>query len=263
MSGWREVTTVQFVERRWNLMRQYTLDNLEVDKATSKDSSQAAVKRKITKNQREFEFEVSILGIVQHKKYRVSRAWDGSTDLETINTQQVHSSTSENAMNLSSDVHGLPKASVSDAEIKPNDLPYHNGVEHVHASYLKPAAICEIWFALSGILDQFLEWSPINREIYLDRLAIRYDRDGEPSQLALIDVFVSTENPLKEPPLITANTVLSILSVDYPTDKVFCYVSDDGSAMLTFEALSETVSWKLQEAIAPKFEEECCFWKAC
>ncbi|KAI5428585.1 hypothetical protein KIW84_033544 [Lathyrus oleraceus] len=108
-------------------------------KATSKDSSQAAVKRKITKNQREFEFEVSILGIIQHKKYRVSRTWDGSTDLETINTQQVHSSTSENAMNLSSDVHGLPKASVSDAEIKPNDLPYHNGVEHVHASYLKPA----------------------------------------------------------------------------------------------------------------------------
>ncbi|KAI5445076.1 hypothetical protein KIW84_013361 [Lathyrus oleraceus] len=193
-------------------------------------------------------------------------------------------------MNLSSDVHGLPEASVSDAEIKPNDLPYHNGVEHVHASYLKPAgfcvscwedrdqlfkevegiirrhikmsvlpsvqpfheiaypmwltsAICEIWFALSGILDQFPKWSPINREIYLDRLAIRYDRDGEPSQLALIDVFISTENPLKEPPLITANTVLSILSVDYPVDKVSCYVSDDGSAMLTFEALSETTEF--------------------
>jgi hypothetical protein len=120
-------------------MRQYTLDNLEVDKATSKDSSQAAVKRKITKNQREFEFEVNILGIIQHKKYCVSRAWDGSTDLETINTQQVHSSTSENAMDLSSDVHGLPEASVSNAEIKPNDSPYHNGVEHVHAAYLKPA----------------------------------------------------------------------------------------------------------------------------
>lgn len=45
---------------------------------------------------------------------------------------------------------------------------------------------------------------------------------------------------MKEPPLITANTVLSILSVDYPVDKVTCYVSDDGAAMLTFEALSET-----------------------
>lgn len=45
---------------------------------------------------------------------------------------------------------------------------------------------------------------------------------------------------MKEPPLITANTVLSILAVDYPVDKVACYVSDDGAAMLTFEALSET-----------------------
>lgn len=45
---------------------------------------------------------------------------------------------------------------------------------------------------------------------------------------------------MKEPPLITANTVLSILAVDYPVDKVSCYVSDDGAAMLTFEALSET-----------------------
>lgn len=68
----------------------------------------------------------------------------------------------------------------------------------------------------------------------------RYDREGEPSQLASVDIFVSTVDPLKEPPLVTANTVLSILAVDYPVDKVSCYVSDDGSAMLTFEALSET-----------------------
>lgn len=45
---------------------------------------------------------------------------------------------------------------------------------------------------------------------------------------------------MKEPPLVTANTVLSILAVDYPVDKVSCYVSDDGAAMLTFDALAET-----------------------
>ncbi|KAI5396024.1 hypothetical protein KIW84_062286 [Lathyrus oleraceus] len=54
-------------------------------------------------------------------------------------SHQVHSSTSGNAMDLSSDVHGLPEASVSNAEIKPNNSPYHTGVEHVHAAYLKPA----------------------------------------------------------------------------------------------------------------------------
>ncbi|OAY82951.1 putative cellulose synthase A catalytic subunit 1 (UDP-forming) [Ananas comosus] len=105
------------------------------------------------------------------------------------------------------------------------------------------SVICEIWFAISWLLDQFPKWSPINRETYLDRLALRYDRDGEPSQLAPIDIFVSTVDPLKEPPLVTANTVLSILAVDYPVDKVSCYVSDDGSAMLTFEALSETAEF--------------------
>ncbi|KAM7493032.1 hypothetical protein LguiB_027641 [Lonicera macranthoides] len=105
------------------------------------------------------------------------------------------------------------------------------------------SVICEIWFALSWLLDQFPKWCPVERETYLDRLALRYDREGEPSQLAPVDVFVSTVDPLKEPPLITANTVLSILSVDYPVDKVSCYVSDDGSAMLTFESLSETAEF--------------------
>ncbi|KAF1885283.1 hypothetical protein Lal_00029172 [Lupinus albus] len=102
------------------------------------------------------------------------------------------------------------------------------------------SVICEIWFSISWILDQFPKWFPVNRETYLDRLALRYEREGEPAQLAAIDVFVSTVDPLKEPPLVTSNTVLSILAVDYPVDKVSCYVSDDGASMLTFEALAET-----------------------
>ena len=68
----------------------------------------------------------------------------------------------------------------------------------------------------------------------------RYEKEGEPSQLAHVDVYVSTVDPAKEPPIVTANTILSILAVDYPVDKVSCYLSDDGAAMLTFEALSET-----------------------
>ncbi|KAI3461973.1 hypothetical protein Pfo_018636 [Paulownia fortunei] len=102
------------------------------------------------------------------------------------------------------------------------------------------SVICEIWFAVSWILDQFPKWYPIERETYLDRLCLRYEKEGKSSELANIDIFVSTVDPMKEPPLITANTVLSILAVDYPVDKVSCYLSDDGAAMLTFEALSET-----------------------
>jgi len=102
------------------------------------------------------------------------------------------------------------------------------------------SVICEVWFALSWILDQFPKWFPITRETYLDRLSMRFEREGEPNLLAPVDVYVSTVDPLKEPPIITANTVLSILAVDYPVDKVCCYVSDDGASMLLFDALSET-----------------------
>ncbi|PRQ25737.1 putative cellulose synthase (UDP-forming) chromatin regulator PHD family [Rosa chinensis] len=105
------------------------------------------------------------------------------------------------------------------------------------------SVICEIWFALSWILDQFPKWQPINRETYLDRLSLRFEREGEPNTLAPVDVYVSSVDPLKEPPIITANTVLSILSVDYPVDKVCCYVSDDGASMLLFDALAETAEF--------------------
>ncbi|XP_051226025.1 cellulose synthase A catalytic subunit 4 [UDP-forming] isoform X2 [Lolium perenne] len=104
------------------------------------------------------------------------------------------------------------------------------------------SVICEIWFGFSWILDQFPKWCPVNRETYVDRLIARYG-DGEDSGLAPVDFFVSTVDPLKEPPLITANTVLSILAVDYPVEKVSCYVSDDGASMLTFESLAETAEF--------------------
>ncbi|KAG6773197.1 hypothetical protein POTOM_020458 [Populus tomentosa] len=35
------------------------------------------------------------------------------------------------------------------------------------------SVICEIWFAVSWILDQFPKWLPIDRETYLDRLSLR------------------------------------------------------------------------------------------
>ncbi|KAK2975161.1 hypothetical protein RJ640_017374 [Escallonia rubra] len=117
-----------------------------------------------------------------------------------------------------------------------------NPVESSYGLWLT-SVICEIWFAISWVLDQFPKWSPINRDTFIDALSARYEREGEPSELAAVDFFVSTVDPLKEPPLITANTVLSILAVDYPVDKVSCYVSDDGAAMLSFESLVETADF--------------------
>ncbi|CAA2989595.1 cellulose synthase A catalytic subunit 7 [UDP-forming] [Olea europaea subsp. europaea] len=59
------------------------------------------------------------------------------------------------------------------------------------------SVICEIWFAFSWILDQFPKWFPIERETYLDRLSLRYEREGEPNMLAPVDIFVSTVDPMK------------------------------------------------------------------
>ncbi|CAJ1876326.1 unnamed protein product [Sphenostylis stenocarpa] len=104
---------------------------------------------------------------------------------------------------------------------------------------------CEIWFAFSWILDQLPKLCPVNRVTDLSVLKERFESPNlrNPkgrSDLPGIDVFVSTADPEKEPPLVTANTILSILAVDYPVEKVACYLSDDGGALLTFEALAET-----------------------
>ncbi|XP_020598308.1 cellulose synthase-like protein D5 [Phalaenopsis equestris] len=107
---------------------------------------------------------------------------------------------------------------------------------------------CELWFAFSWLLDQLPKLCPVNRATDLSVLKERFESPSlrNPkgrSDLPGIDVFVSTADPEKEPPLVTANTVLSILAVNYPVEKLACYVSDDGGSLLTFEALAETASF--------------------
>ncbi|XP_020272341.1 probable cellulose synthase A catalytic subunit 8 [UDP-forming] isoform X2 [Asparagus officinalis] len=114
-----------------------------------------------------------------------------------------------------------------------------NPVANAYGLWLT-SIICEAWFSLSWILDQLPKLQPIHRETYPERLCLRYNYPGKECQLAPIDVFVNISNPMKESPLVISNTVLSILAVDYPTDRLTCYVSDDGAAMLTLETLSET-----------------------
>ncbi|MBA0782035.1 hypothetical protein Gotri_002905 [Gossypium trilobum] len=108
--------------------------------------------------------------------------------------------------------------------------------------------VCEVWFAFSWILDQIPKICPVNRTTDLEVLREKFDLPSPSnptgrSDLPGIDLFVSTADPEKEPPLTTANTILSILAVDYPVEKVACYTSDDGGALLTFEAMAEAASF--------------------
>lgn len=110
--------------------------------------------------------------------------------------------------------------------------------------------VCELWFAFSWLLDQLPKLCPINRSTDLSVLKEKFETPyldsassvGK-SDLPGVDVFVSTADPEKEPPLVTANTILSILAADYPAEKLACYVSDDGGALLTFEAMAEAASF--------------------
>ncbi|ONI26096.1 hypothetical protein PRUPE_1G003500 [Prunus persica] len=108
--------------------------------------------------------------------------------------------------------------------------------------------VCEIWFAFSWILDILPKQNPINRATDLDALRDKFEQPSPTnptgrSDLPGVDVFISTADAEKEPPLVTANTILSVLAAQYPVEKLSCYISDDGGAILTFEAMAEAVNF--------------------
>ena len=48
-----------------------------------------------------------------------------------------------------------------------------------------------------------------------------------------------TTNPTVEPPKMVINTVLSVMTYDYPPEKLSVYLSNDGGSEITFYALFE------------------------
>ncbi|XP_047181632.1 cellulose synthase-like protein H1 isoform X1 [Vigna umbellata] len=95
------------------------------------------------------------------------------------------------------------------------------------------AFICESWFTFTWIITLTTKWTPAVTITHPNRLLQRVP------ELPRVDLFVATADPVLEPPIITANTVLSLLAHYYPTNKLACYVSDDGCSPLTFYALVE------------------------
>ncbi|GJN27625.1 hypothetical protein PR202_gb15665 [Eleusine coracana subsp. coracana] len=99
------------------------------------------------------------------------------------------------------------------------------------------ALVCEVWFTLVWLLNMNGKWNPVRFDTFPERLSERID------ELPAVDLFVTTADPKLEPPLVTVNTVLSLLAVDYPVHKLACYVSDDGCSPVTFYALREAVEF--------------------
>ncbi|KAK7846881.1 cellulose synthase-like protein b3 [Quercus suber] len=95
------------------------------------------------------------------------------------------------------------------------------------------AFLCESWFTFTWALVISTKWNPVDYKTYPDRLLQRVP------ELPSVDMFVTTADPVLEPPIITVNTVLSLLAIDYPAHKLACYVSDDGCSPITYYSLVE------------------------
>ncbi|KFK31113.1 hypothetical protein AALP_AA6G069700 [Arabis alpina] len=95
------------------------------------------------------------------------------------------------------------------------------------------AFLCESCFTFVWLFYTNITWSPAAHIPYPDRL------DERVHDLPSVDLFVTTAYPVREPPVLVVNTVLSLLAVNYPANKLACYVSDDGCSPLTYFSLKE------------------------
>ncbi|VFQ62162.1 unnamed protein product [Cuscuta campestris] len=114
------------------------------------------------------------------------------------------------------------------------------------------ALICESWFTFLWILIVNSKWNQVDTHTHPERLLQRV-KDGT-VELPAVDMFVTTADSDLEPPILTVNTVLSLLAVDYPASKLACYVSDDGASPLTFYSLLQAAEFaKLWVPFCKKF----------
>ncbi|RZR76675.1 hypothetical protein BHM03_00001552 [Ensete ventricosum] len=112
---------------------------------------------------------------------------------------------------------------------------------HRHAHLWLIAFTCESWFTFVWLLHMNVKWTRVAYKTFPQRLSKMYDSTYH--DLPAVDVFVTTADPTLEPPILTANTVLSLLAVEYPFHKLSCYVSDDAASPVTFYSLVESAKF--------------------
>uniref|UniRef100_A0A803LQ94 Uncharacterized protein n=1 Tax=Chenopodium quinoa TaxID=63459 RepID=A0A803LQ94_CHEQI len=87
---------------------------------------------------------------------------------------------------------------------------------------------------LDDTLVQHKRWSEGELHIMLTHCPLWYE-----AELPKVDIFVCTADPVREPPIMVINTVLSVMAYDYPPEKLSIYLSDDGCSIITFYSLFE------------------------
>ncbi|KAJ0239646.1 Cellulose synthase-like protein G3 [Hirschfeldia incana] len=120
-------------------------------------------------------------------------------------------------------------------------LMYH----HVHSLLTERTALLTSLLIISDVVLAFmwasttsLRLNPVHRTEYPEKYVAKPEE-----HFPKLDVFICTADPYKEPPMMVANTVLSVMAYGYPSDKISVYVSDDGGSSLTLFALMEAAKF--------------------
>ncbi|KAH9804268.1 cellulose synthase-like protein E1 [Citrus sinensis] len=94
--------------------------------------------------------------------------------------------------------------------------------------------MAEFFLSLFWIISQSVRWNVKHNLPFKDRLSLRYEE-----KLPGVDILVCTADPTLEPPAMVISTVLSVMSYNYPPEKLSVYLSDDAGSEFTFYALLE------------------------
>lgn len=92
--------------------------------------------------------------------------------------------------------------------------------------------IAELLLSVLWFFNQAFRWRPVSRTVMIDKLP----RDDN---LPGLDIFVCTLDPEKEPTVEVMDTVISAIAMDYPSDKLAVYLSDDGGCPVTLYGIKE------------------------
>lgn len=92
--------------------------------------------------------------------------------------------------------------------------------------------LAETILSIMWFFNQAYRWRPVSRSVMTEKLPADQNLPG-------LDIFVCTIDPEKEPTVEVMNTVVSAVAMDYPSDKLCVYLSDDGGSPVTLYGIKE------------------------
>ena len=92
--------------------------------------------------------------------------------------------------------------------------------------------LAEIIMSFMWLFKQSFRWRPVDRSVMTEKLP-------PDEKLPRLDIFVCTIDPEKEPTVDVMNTVISAIAMDYPSNKLSIYLSDDGGSPVTLFGIKE------------------------